>query len=480
MEYILAIDIGTTYLKAATYDFSGKLHSIQSTRITTNNPKTGYFEQDADMIFAIFIDVVNRIIKELNSPPEAMVFSAAMHSLLAIDQNNKPLIPAMIWQDTRSKSFSNAHKDQLDLFFNTGTPIYPMSPLFKILWIKTNAPEVFNNAFKFISVKEYIILKLCGVYVVDHSIASATGLLNLNQLNWDSNAMGIAGISTQHLSDVRPINYQLPFIKDKYANQLKINPKSPVYIGGSDGCLANIGGNILSKNQALISLGTSAAIRTTVKRPIPDDKMRVFNYVLDDENFVFGGASSNAGNVIEWFESNYLSQQDKSIFQLAEQANDVDPSLMFSPYLFGERTPFWDPDLTGGFMVKTENYNLETLSKCVLESLAINIHSIFCMVEELVGKFEEITLNGGLTRSKYFCQLLADIFNRELKVIEMEDNSVKGAAMIAAMEMGIIENYSQWQAEHGSFIQFIPNFTAHEKYIPKIRNFHKSITEITR
>lgn len=480
MEYILAIDIGTTYLKAATYDFSGKLHSIQSTRITTNNPKAGYFEQDADIIFAVFIDVVSRIIKELNSPPEAMVFSAAMHSLLAIDENNKPLIPAMIWQDTRSKSFSNAHKNQLQLYLRTGTPIYPMSPLFKILWIKANEPEVFNNAFKFISIKEYIILKLCGVYVVDHSIASASGMLNLNQLNWDSKALGVAGISPQHLSEVKPINYLLPFMADEYANELKINPKSPIYIGGSDGCLANLGGNILSKNQALISLGTSAAIRTTVKKPIIDNKMRVFNYVLDDENFVIGGASSNAGNVIEWFENNYLSQQAKSIFQLAEQADDVDPSLMFRPYLFGERTPFWDPDLTGGFMVKTENYNLAILSKCVLESLAINIHSIFCTVEEMVGKFEEITLNGGLTRSKYFCQLLADIFNRKLKVIEREDNSVKGAAMIVAMEMGIIENYSQWQAEPGSFIQFIPNFMAHKKYIPKINNFHKSITEITR
>jgi len=479
MEYILAIDIGTTYLKAAAYDFRGKLYSIQSAKINTNNPKAGCFEQDADIIFTIFIDVVEQIIKELNSPPEAMVFSAAMHSLLAIDENNKPLYPAMIWQDTRSKSFSNAHKDQLELYLRTGTPIYPMSPLFKILWIKANEPKIFNNTFKFISIKEYIVLKLCGEFVVDHSIASATGLLNLNQLNWDSQALEIAGILPQHLSEVKPINYQLPFMKDEYANQLKINQRSPIYIGGSDGCLANLGGNIFSKNQVIISLGTSAAIRTTVEKPIPDDKMRFFNYVLNDGNFVFGGASSNAGNVIEWFEKNYLSRQNKSIFQLAEQAEEVDPGLMFRPFLFGERTPFWDPDLTGGFMVETDNYSLGALSKCVLESLAFNIHSILCMVEESVGKFDEVMLNGGLARSKYFCQLLADVFNKELKVIEREDNSVKGAAMIAALEMGIIENHDQWQAEPGSIMQFNPNVTAHKKYIPKINNFIKSVPEIS-
>ena len=133
-----------------------------------------------------------------------------MHSLLAIDANHRPLTAGIIWSDTRSKTITNEYRKDVDLYLRTGTPIYPMSPLFKIMWIKKNEPEVFKNTFKFISIKEYIILKLCGELVVDLSMASAYGLFNINLMNWDVQALELAGITPFQLSELKPINYCIP------------------------------------------------------------------------------------------------------------------------------------------------------------------------------------------------------------------------------------------------------------------------------
>ena len=293
-------------------------------------------------------------------------------------------------------------------------------------------------------------------------------------MNWDEQALKLAGISSLQLSELKPINYCIPFIREKYAKELKVKAESPVYVGGSDGCLANLGGGILSKNKVLISLGTSGAVRTTVPEPIPDTGMRFFNYLLNEDNVVFGGATSNTGNVIKWFEDNYLRGYKGDIFQAAMQAKEDAPNQLFSPFLFGERTPHWDPDLTGGFNATTDEYSVEVLSKTVLEAIAINLFSIFDMVENKIGQFEEIILNGGLTQSKYFCQLLANVFNRNLTVESGEDYSVRGAALVAAKEMGLIDDYEDWKPNSDSLVKVIPDFKEHTQYIHKVESFLKS------
>ncbi len=139
-------------------------------------------------------------------------FSSAMHSLIAVDRELSPLTDCITFADNRSAAYAERLKADGTghaIYLNTGTPIHPMSPLLKLMWLKDNEPGIFERAYKFIGMKEFVFAKLFGTYVADHSLASATGLLNLNRLDWDEQALRTAGISRGKLSEPVPTTYQV-------------------------------------------------------------------------------------------------------------------------------------------------------------------------------------------------------------------------------------------------------------------------------
>src|SRR5215216_6715543 len=138
------------------------------------------------------------------------LLSSAMHSVLPIDKNGVPLGNAMVWSDNRAKKEAQDLKNSPlgEVLYNaTGTPIHPMSPLNKITWLKTNDHDRFKQTQKFLSIKTYIIQQLTGEYIIDYSLASATGLLNIHTLNWEKDALKLAGIVEDQLPTLVPVFY---------------------------------------------------------------------------------------------------------------------------------------------------------------------------------------------------------------------------------------------------------------------------------
>ena len=130
-----------------------------------------------------------------------------MHSVIAMDENDQPLTPCITWADNRSEAWAHKIKDELnghEIYKRTGTPIHPMSPLSKIAWIVNDRPEIAAKAKKYIGIKEYIFKKFFDQYVVDHSLASAMGMMNLKNLDWDEEALKIAGVTRDQLSELVP------------------------------------------------------------------------------------------------------------------------------------------------------------------------------------------------------------------------------------------------------------------------------------
>ena len=184
------------------------IHSVNAT-YTTIDEMPGQNEQNADEILK---QVTALIVQSLstNSGITGISFSAAMHSLIAVDINGHPLTNAITWADTRSNQQATALKNSgagAIIYAKTGTPIHPMSPLCKIIWIKETMPQLFVQTHKFISVKEYIFYKFFNKYIIDYSIASATGLFNSRNLTWCAEALEAAGISADALSAPVPVTH---------------------------------------------------------------------------------------------------------------------------------------------------------------------------------------------------------------------------------------------------------------------------------
>ena len=141
---------------------------------------------------------------------------------------------------------------------------------------------------KFLSIKTYILQQLTGEYVIDHSIASATGLLNIHTLKWETSALQHAGITADNLPELVPVFYSSFKLKKEYQHSLGLQDNTKIIIGSSDGCMATLGAGVYGEGKATVTLEESGAVRVIGKQVLQDEKQRIFNYLLTEGNYVSG------------------------------------------------------------------------------------------------------------------------------------------------------------------------------------------------
>ena len=230
MNCIITIELGTNAVRVFAFDLNGNVIGSQRGYYPTFHTEPDYSEQDPDQMFITMLYALKNLLNEHIHPKKYKVasicFSASMHSVLAVDKNGNPLGNAITWADNRAKK--EAHKLKTSalgktIYTATGTPLHPMSPLMKIAWIKNNDKERFRQTSKFLSIKSYIIKQLTDEYIIDYSIASATGLLNIHKIKWDADALKFAGITPVMLPDLVPVFTPLGKLKKAYQSSLGLS-----------------------------------------------------------------------------------------------------------------------------------------------------------------------------------------------------------------------------------------------------------------
>src|SRR5690242_6054353 len=224
-KYIIGIDIGTGSTKAIAMDSKGTIIANSQFYYSTNEPHPGYSEQDPEIIWNAFVDCIKKIISEVTYPPVSISLSSAMHGLLVIDKNDSVITPLITWADTRSGKIAEEIRNLPEaetLYKSTGTPIHSMTPLCKIIWLKENEPAIFKAAFKFVSIKEFIWFRLFNVYETDHSIASATGLFNIETFQWNDFSLKLCDINSSQLPELVSTDFIRKNLNADIADSLNI------------------------------------------------------------------------------------------------------------------------------------------------------------------------------------------------------------------------------------------------------------------
>lgn len=470
MAHLLAIDIGTTHCKAITFDETCKaVHSLKATYATIND-EPGQSEQNPDEIAK---QVTTLIAQSLlaNKDIQGVCFSAAMHSIIAVDREGKPLTKAIIWADTRSSQQATRLKNSTEgsiIYQKTGTPIHPMSPLCKLIWMKEKLPQVFNEAYKFISIKEYIFYKLFGKYVVDHSIASATGLFDIHNLTWCTEALEAANITEEKLSTPVQVTYIEKGLTATGRQMLGVNADVAFIIGGNDGCLANLGCGAINNGDAALTIGTSGAVRTTCTTRQLDSAERLFSYLLTDDIVITGGAINNGGVVLEWFGklmagNGQLTNLDSLLQQAATVPAGAD-NLLFLPYILGERAPMWDADARGVFFGLSSQHTQAHLARAVVEGICFAMRDVVAAIEDTSGSINNLYASGGFIQSTFWLQLLADVLGKRISINNSADASAAGAAIIGLYALGIIDNLNASDHFFKTEKVYEPQEKVHQQY----------------
>lgn len=458
---MLGIDIGTTNIKAALYTFSGEECFVKSATYSLHTDEFGAATQSADEIKEKTFQVIRASTAECAKSGweiSFISFSAAMHSLLAVDTKGEPISPVFTWGDRQAEPYLKdlKNKTNTSLYHRTGTPLHPMSPFVKLYGLKRSSHEMMQKADKFIGVKTFLLYQLFGVYVTDYSLANATGLFNMHTLSWDKEALEILDISENKLPNLVPTTEVLRGMKKEVALTLGLDPKTPVVIGASDGCLANLGVNAIGQGQVALSIGTSGAIRTVTDRPLTDKDERTFCYALTEDLWVIGGPVNNGGVVMDWAMNRFVESTDSDgvmdseknpYDQMMDQIASVQPGadqLFFHPYLVGERSPIWRPNAKGSFFGLDIHHQNQHLLRAVLEGINMNLYAVYTAISEVIGAdAQEILVTGGFTQSDTWLQMIADIFGMDLVVTEVSENACLGATILGLYALGEIKDFSE-------------------------------------
>ncbi|MGZ3750004.1 MAG: gluconokinase [Mucilaginibacter sp.] len=448
MKYVLGVDIGTGSVKAVAVDLQCRSFADCQHHYSFSSPLPGYHEQDPEEIWKAFATGIKDIVGKIGTPPIAISLSSAMHSLIAVDKDCKPLAPMITWADNRSAEIATRLKatvQGLAVYEATGTPIHAMSPLCKLIWIRETKAELFSRAHKFISIKEYIWFQLFHEFVIDHSMASCTGLFDIVALEWHHDALTLAGITTSSLSKPVPTDH----VKSYQPNQPVLDflkPGTPFIIGASDGCLANLGSMANKPGIAAITIGTSGAIRVASDKPLPNVNAMTFSYILDKQTFICGGPINNGGVALQWWVKNITgpapSETDyERIFDQIAGVQAGSKGLLFLPYLTGERAPIWDSESCGTFFGIKLQHTQANFSRAVLEGICYAMKDVLDAVQQNAEPITQINVSGGFTKSEIWVQTLADITGKNLVIVQTDDASAVGAAFMALKSIGSISEY---------------------------------------
>jgi len=444
---VIGVDIGTTATKVVAYRTDGAALTSAERSYPLHSPHPGWAEQDPDEVVDAVLDAIAQAVSNLSEDVAAIGLSSVMHSLIGLDGDGGPLTPLITYADTRAwpQALRLRREHGISLYRATGTPIHPMSPLVKLVWFGEHHPELLRQVSQWVSIKEYLLRRMCGSDVVDHAVASATGLFDLSTRDWHPDALRAAGVDPEHLGRPVPTTERVDGLRSDIAQPLGVPDSTPVVVGASDGVLANLGVGAVRPGVAALSIGTSGAIRVTVDAPRTDPEMRTFCYTLTDRQWVVGGAISNGGLVLRWLAEELFGGRDDDYDRLTAEAAEVPPGsdgVLMLPYLTGERAPSWSP-LRGGVLFGLRvGHRRGHAIRAGLEGVALQLRLVAAALRDARGDFDRLRVTGGFVDSELWLQIVADVLNSELEVPQVNEAVAYGAALLAMRGLGLVDDLS--------------------------------------
>ena len=444
---VIGVDMGSTSTKSVAYDTGGRPLASRTVHYPHRNPHPGYAEQDPRLILDAVVKTVAGVATKCDGKVLAVSFSSAMHTLIGLDRHGSPLTPLLTWADTRASAQAErmrAAPGGLALHQRTGTPLHPMAPLPKLAWFHEEQPGLAARVRYWVGIKDYVLLELLGVLITDHSLASATGLLDIHRRQWDPEALQLAAVSADQLPELVPTTKVLPALSAKAAQAMQLPASTPVIAGAGDGPLANLGVGAVRPGVGACSIGTSGALRVAVERPVVDPQGRTFCYALTEQRWVVGGSINNGGLVLQWAGDALAPELGNGREdQLLAQAAAVPPGsggLIMLPYLHGERAPHWDSFPCGVYVGLTRGHGRAHLVRAALEGVCQQLALVLESVRAAGNEVHEIRATGGFARSDLWRRILAGALGRPIGFPRGHEGSAFGAALVGMEALGLVES----------------------------------------
>ncbi len=473
---VLALDLGTSSLRALLFDRQGR--AVQGSeeqhahRIRTT--VDGGAETDPVPLFDLLVRCIDGALERAGDRAGEIIAvgtSCFWHSLVGVDPGGDPVTPLLLWADTRSAPHAAALRAAFAddvIHERTGCPFHSSFWPAKLRWLGHTAPDAVARVARWQGFSEYIGTRLAGENggAISVSMASATGLLDVHRLAWDRTVLKAVGVAPERMPPLTDRTEPWSSLRPAFADRWPALAGVPWYPAVGDGACANVGSGAVGPDRIALTLGTSGAmriVRAARDVPVPPD---IWAYRLDRDRFVLGGALSYGGNLLAWLGNLLGVGYGDETARLAAALPPDAHGLTVLPFLAGERSPAWHDRSAGVVAGLTLATGPEALLRAGMEAVAYRFATLYDRLCSLAEHEHAIVANGGaILRSPTWLQIVADTLGHDLLTLNPEaEASARGAALLALEAVGALPDLAAAPdpAEGGTVYR--PDPARHSRY----------------
>lgn len=520
MKYALAYDIGTTGVKTCLYKITDTIELLADAMAGYElyvYPDGGA-EQDPNQWWEALCSTTKVILEESKIPAEkidGISFCSQMQGLVLVDEDAKPVRKAMSYMDQRAKkelkkymangfqiAGANVFKLIPSLLITGAVSASVKDPVYKYLWVKNNEPKVFKKAHKWLDVKESLIARMTGEFVMTQDSAFATLLYDIRKgkQGWSKTICKMLDVDMKHLPKIIKSTDKVGGLTEKAAEELGLKAGTTVFGGGGDASLIGVGAGSVKVGHTHVYMGTSGWVSTVVKNSMVDASAMIAAIVgADSKAYNYFAELETAGKCLEWVKNHlaldeigiYLKKLDVVEDLESEYTNLYDylgnvmkdvpagsNGVIFAPWLHGNRCPFEDPNARGMFFNLSLDTGKSEMIRAVVEGVCMHMRWMLETQDKKTDTSDTIRFVGGGALSKVTCQILADCTGKKVETVENPQNvGAVGAAIVVAVGLGVIDSVQEAGKLISANKKFKPNKkvkAAYDKNYEVYKNLYKS------
>ena len=479
---LLGVDIGTSRCKAVAFDTAGHQLAEAVREYTPTYPAPARVEMDPEEFWRAAASVIADAASQVGDDRvSALCISSHGETFLPLGRGGDPIGPAILNVDTRAAGQARELERALgrgEVFRITGAVIHPAYPVLKLRWLREREPALFAAASRFVSVTDYVLLRLGLPPYVDHSLASRFLAFDVTARRWSEEILAWAGVSPERLPTPVPAGATAGRLSRIAAADLNLEPGTLVVVGGHDQPCGAVGMGAVRPGLVSDSMGTYECVVHVDAQPRLDDRALAANlnsycHVVPDQYITIVYFPS--GIMVKWFCDAFCAEPAAGPDRYAELesgAPEGPTGLCITPHLIGSATPHFDSRATGAIVGLVPTTGRHHVYKGILEGLACELAIVSDLLAEVVGPFTTIRATGGGTRSRLGLRLRTALTSRRFQVLECSEAVCLGAALLAGVSAGVYRDLAEAVAQAVRVVETVePERALGEAYARQLRQY---------
>ena len=449
---ILVIDIGTTSTRGILYADGGRelaMHSVQTPLIIDS--ATGHMEQSPAVYRRCIAEIARAIADRY--PVDLISVTAYRSAPALVDRAGNALCNFIMWQDTRNSDICRRLESESDqIYQKSGARLNTVFTASKLTWLRENAPDLWNRAYKAMIVPDYVIHSMTGEFATDYTYGSRTHLMDIRTLEWDADMCRLFNITPDKLCSLRPQGSIIGRVCPEFADLTGIRTGTPVISAGGDQQCGALGLGIFNSDTIEVNSGTGSFVISLTDTPSLENASIILNVaavpgMYTQEMNIISSASAVNWLIREFFPEYWGDAPDfAAINAIAAQTPAGAHGLYVVPHFQGCGSRDWNPRSRATFSGFSLSTKRNDLIRALYEGIAAEIAKSIDVLAQGTQKAQSIALAGGLSKSDIYNRILCDMTNRPLRRSHNAQATARGAYLSAAVTIGLYASYAEGYA----------------------------------